>query len=146
LLAFDIFTRQIFELVKKNTRKCSAEFICRNKRKEKGSYGSSDLLAAEDIFLEPKIKRKGKLLKTHSGSIVKFRGRDLVKKQGTRGGDLVKKQGIRGGDLVKKKGIRGRDLVKKQGMRGVRTSLKNQEPALNRGLTGERPTSDLAPS
>jgi hypothetical protein len=71
---------------------------------------------------------------------------DISELVNRRGGDLVKKQGIRGGDLVKKQGIRGDDLFKKQRMRGVITSLKNQEPALNRGLTGERSTSDLAPS
>jgi hypothetical protein len=37
------------------------------------------------------------------------------------------------------------DLVKKQRIRGVTTSIKNKEPALNRGFTGECPTSDLAP-
>jgi hypothetical protein len=53
LLAFDIFTKQIFELVKESTRKCSAEFIC--KKKKRGSFGGPDLLATEAIFLEPNI-------------------------------------------------------------------------------------------
>jgi hypothetical protein len=57
----------------------------------------------------------------------------------------LKTKGFEDVTSLKNKGFKDVTSLKNKGFEDV-TSLKNQEPALNRGPTGERLTSDLAPS